>query len=152
MRLRVLSEGMVLIFFGCVGIFDSARMLLDHDYHYDMGSTHYLLGVSIALTIVGVVHIYSNLRLADETLGTTRESLKLAIKVVIILAVSILLMEFVGYFPATAVLFLLMFKAFGIASWAKNVILTITASASFYVIFVYILGMSFPKGMFVSLF
>jgi len=66
---------------------------------------------------------------------------------IIVLAVYIFLIDIVGY-PFATILFLFMiFRIAGYRSWLIIGGLSIGISVSFYLVFVYWLGMTFPSGI-----
>ena len=67
---------------------------------------------------------------------------------VAIIALYIVLIQFLGYLIATPIFFLLMFRAVGVDSWRKNVTLTVILSAAYYFVFVYYCSVIFPRGIF----
>ena len=65
---------------------------------------------------------------------------------IIVLAVYIFLIDIIGYLFATMVFFFMIFRIAGFRSWLIIGGLSIGISVSFYLVFVYWLGMIFPLG------
>jgi hypothetical protein len=148
---RIIIEGVLLSLLGLLGLVESVKMIIRQDpkAFWDIGgATRYLIGVSIALMITGVIHIiWYRRRFILEKLTVNREILKQVIRLTIIMVVYCLLLKVVGYFLGTAVFFFLMLWVLGVASWLKNIILTMAFSSCFYIIFKLCLNMILPRGI-----
>jgi putative tricarboxylic transport membrane protein len=67
---------------------------------------------------------------------------------VAVIALYIVLIQFLGYLIATPIFFLLMFRAAGVDSWRRNITLTVILSAVYYFVFVHYCNVIFPRGIF----
>ena len=150
MRMGVLVAGMLFLVMGLIGIAEGVLMIKGQDpriYHDLLGPGRYLIIVSIALIISGGIYtIHHRKSLAEGKLWEGKETLR-AVQVIAILAISLLLIEIIGYFGATLIFYLLVLRVLGIRSWLQNIILTVVFSIIFYILFVWGCGMVFPPGI-----
>ena len=153
MSRTLLIEGILLFFISIMGMAEGLRLIRNPDpiaATDAIGPGYYVLFVSIALMAAGLTHLIVNYRkyLCTETIAVDKEMRIRMIGVITILAIYILLIYMVGYLVASIVFFLLEFRIVGIKSWIFNVILTLSLTAVFYIVFVYYCSMVFPKGIF----
>jgi hypothetical protein len=149
---KTLIEAMIVVAFGLAAMVEGLRLVVYKDPYvfYDpVGPGFYVLALSVGLLIVGAVHLVVNYRkfgVVAHTAGS-REMRQL-LSSIIILVLYLLLISFAGYFVATLLFFLLQFRVTGVKSWRTNVILTLLFTAVYYVIFVRLCEMVFPRGIF----
>jgi hypothetical protein len=120
---------------------------------YDvLGPGNYNIGVGLLLIIVSVVYLFS---FRKETQDKEKKDTEMQEKgyrrkmvyIFVILGAYIVLMYGMGYSFATLVFFLLINRVVGFRSWLINGGISLSATLSFYAIFVYGLDMIFPKGV-----
>jgi hypothetical protein len=132
---------------------EGLRLILSKDPYvlYDpLGPGFYILVLSLGLMAVSVVHFVANHRKfpVKGRVAASKEMRGQLFSSIGILALYILLVYFVGYPVATLTFFFLELKVSGIKSWRNNIILTLILTIIYYVIFVKVCGMVFPKGIF----
>jgi putative tricarboxylic transport membrane protein len=152
MNLKIFIEGILVLFFGLVAMVEGLRLILSKDPYvlYDpLGPGVYILILGLGLMAVSVAHFVANYRkFPGEGRGAASKKRKVQLFSSIgILALYILLVHFVGYLVATLTFFLLELKVSGVKSWRNNIILTLILTIIYYVIFVKVCGMVFPKGL-----
>lgn len=153
MARAVLIEGAVLLIVGFVGLIEGLRMYLGRDPHViiDMvGPDGFLVVVSVALIITGLLHLLVNSRkkLVANWITADREMTMKAVGLAIILGFYILSISIVGFLISSIVFFLLAFRVAGVKSWPVNIFVTLALTGGFYIIFVRYCGMIFPRGIF----
>ena len=152
-NLRVLIEGIVIVVFSLVSMVEGIRLIIYKDPYvlYDpLGPGPYVLALSVGLLAAGIFHYIANYR-APYSAGkpTANQGMKAQLfRSIGILALYILLLQFVGYLISTITFFFLQLRTSGVKSWTKTIILTVVLSISFYVVFVKFCEMAFPKGAF----
>ena len=129
------------------------RLVIYKDPHifYDpLGPGLYVMAVSIGLMVIGVLHLVYNYRKlsAVEEVPVDRKMRIRMISSILTCAIYIFLMSIVGYLLATLVYFLMEFRVEGVKSWRLVVVLSLVLSAAYYVIFVQLCEMMFPRGIF----
>jgi len=102
------------------------------------------------LMAIGVLHLVYNYRKlsAVEEVPVDRKMRIRMISSILTCAIYIFLMSIVGYLLATLVYFLMEFRVEGVKSWRLVVVLSLVLSAAYYVIFVQLCEMMFPRGIF----
>lgn len=153
MNRTVLVEGILLLVFSFVCIFEGIHLVIYKDPHtlFDpIGPGFYVLTLSTFLMAVGFVHLIVNYKknLDTEKVTISREMRKRMINMTAVLAIYILLINIIGYLLASIIFFLLEFRIVGIKSWPISIILTLLFTACFYVLFVHYCDMIFPHGIF----
>jgi len=152
MNIKVLIEGVLVLVFSLVAMVEGLRLILYKDPYilYDpLGPGLYILVLSLGMMAVGIIHLVLNYR---KFPGMGRAAMTKQMRVQLfssigVLALYILLVDFVGYFAATLLFFFLELKVAGIKSWRTNVMLTLILTVIYYVIFVKLCDMVFPKGI-----
>jgi hypothetical protein len=126
---------------------------------YDrIGAGNYLLGIGVALLIVGGAYFFSELRrcrcLPNETCpppsceGAKSGSMAMVITVGLT-ALNILLMPILGYLIPAVLFFVLNFTIFRLTrSQLLNVAIGVCVGVGFFLLFTHALGMLFPTGLF----
>jgi putative tricarboxylic transport membrane protein len=153
MKRTVLIEGILLLVFSFVGLGEAIHLISDIDPHtvYDaLGPGWYIFFLSLALMTTGAIHLIVHYR---KGVAVAKEVVDKALRLrmigmVLAMALYILLIDFIGYFVATPLFFLMEFRLAGITSWRRNIILTVIVSAAYYFVFVEYCSMVFPRGIF----
>jgi putative tricarboxylic transport membrane protein len=154
MKASVFVEGMIFSASGFIGLYEGMRLAGIKELNAvqdPLGSDGYLMMIGLALIIAGATHILINYKkdsskkkvmVSEEEKGT----LKMAVKIFASLVVYCLLINFIGYLYSSLVFFVLVLQIFAF-KWYANLILSVVFSLIFYVLFEYLLNMSFPKGL-----
>jgi putative tricarboxylic transport membrane protein len=79
--------------------------------------------------------------------GTTKR----LVRAVATIAIFIVLIDIIGFLPASMVFFLLMLRFLGVRSWPTSILLSILFSISIYLLFVQALDMELPGGLLLDL-
>jgi hypothetical protein len=153
MKKSVLMEGIFLLVISFFGLAESIHLVYDIDPNaiYDtLGPGYYILFLSIALMVTGVLHIVINYRkgVATPKVEVNKELRKRMIGILLVLGLYAVAIEFIGYLISTVSFFILEFRMVGIKSWQTNIILSVILAAGYYVIFIKYCDMVFPKGVF----
>lgn len=149
----VLIEGILLLGIGLVGITEGVSLITHMDplvVHDIVGPGSYILFLSIALAVMGMIHLAIHLGkdLKMKKVSVSKEMRIRMVGTVLALAIYIFLLKMVGYFLASFIFFLLEFRIVGIKSWPFNAILTSILTVFFYIVFVKYCSMIFPQGIF----
>ena len=153
MRREVIIESATLLVLGLIGAWGGLASYLKADTRTLSSSMQpgvYVLVISIALIVTGLVYGWTALRQASSTRSENRKEAAdaSATRTVTLVFAAIvgyaLLIPLIGYLPATVLFLLAEFRLLGVGSWRQNAILTIVAAALFYVIFVHYGEMAFP--------
>ena len=152
MTVKLFIEATSIIVFSLVAMVEGLRLIIykQPNLLYDpIGPGFYILALSIGLMSAGVAHLLTNYRRLPST-GNVAASRAMRIRLFgsfMVLAVYILLIDFVGYLVATLVFFVLELRLAGVTSWRTNLILTVILAIVYYVIFVRLCDMVFPRGI-----
>lgn len=151
MHRRGLVEGGVFLVAGLIGMTDAVRLIVyrnPRSIEDITGPGRYLFVISCLITVVAVLYLISQYRERPPVAVTTnKESRSKVISTVFVLALYIALISIVGYVWSTPIFFFLILRVFGFKSWASTAVLTLTMSIAFYVIFVRLFAMPFPRGL-----
>jgi hypothetical protein len=151
MHKRGLVEGGVLLVAGLVGITDALRLIVYRNPRSieDLtGPGRYLFVISSLITVVAVVYLFAQYRERPALAPTaSKESRRKVIATVLVLALYIALIGVVGYVWSTPVFFVLILRVFGFKSWVGTAALSLTMSIAYYVVFVRLFEMPFPRGL-----
>ncbi len=143
---------MIVVAFGLAAMVEGLRLVVYKDPYvfYDpVGPGYYVLALSVGLLIVGAVHLVVHYRKSGVVTYTAgSREMRPLFSSIIVLVLYLLLISFTGYLVATLFFFLLQFRVTGVRSWRTNVILTLVFTAVYYVIFVRLCEMVFPRGIF----
>jgi putative tricarboxylic transport membrane protein len=152
MRTKVVVEAAVLVLAGVIAVVDGLRLIVyksSYSVEDITGPGRYLLVVGVALCTTGLAYF---IRSRAEPSGSARSAEQVAKRRLALMsgafAVYLLLMNPAGYLLSTLVFFLLILPVFGFRSRVSIAILSVGFTATFYVIFVWLLGMIFPRGVF----
>jgi hypothetical protein len=135
-----------------VGTAEGYRLVTHRDphVHYDpLGPGFYVIAVSIGLMAIGVLHLaynYGKLPAREEAPVDRRLRIRM-ISSILSCAAYIFLMSTIGYLLATLIYFLIEFRVEGVKSWRTVVILSLVLAASYYIVFVRLCEMVFPRGI-----
>lgn len=154
MRQRIIVEGMIFSIIGLLGLYEGIRLARARDLSAvqdSLGPAGYIIMIGLALIIAGAIHIIINYKkdIDNKKVIVSKEekiTLRMVITIYVSLVVYCLLINFIGYLFSSLIFFLLMFQIFGF-KWFVNAILSVVLSLTFYILFEYLLTMSFPKGM-----
>ena len=152
MNIGVWIEGTLILGVSLVAIAEALRLILHRDPYilYDpLGPGVYVLVLSLGLMAAGVVHLIGNCRRIPRPggAGATREARVQVFSSVGVLALYIVLLNLVGYPTATLVFFFLQLRIAGVRSWRSHVIFTLLLSILYYLVFVRLCQVVFPKGI-----
>jgi hypothetical protein len=154
MKVSVFVEGMIFSASGFIGLYEGMRLAGTKELNAvqdPLGSDGYLMMIGLALIIAGATHILINYKkdpskkkvmVSKEEKGT----LRMAVKIFASVVVYCLLINFIGYLYSSLIFFVLVLQIFAF-KWYANLILSVVFSLIFYVLFEYLLNMSFPKGL-----
>ena len=147
-----LIEVILLWALSLLGLVEGIRLIIYKDpmVVYDvLGPGFFVVLVSIGLMITGIFHITLNFRSPQVKKGAIERPLRnRMIQTALACAFYILLLDLVGYVPATIVFFLLEFRISGVKYWPVNFLLSSSLTTAFYLIFVRYFDMVFPRGIF----
>ena len=152
MKIRVLIEALILIAISLIGLAEGSRLTFYKGPHiqYDiLGPGPYVLIISVALMIVGILHLVANfgkLITVDKVI-TSKEMRGRMMSMVVVCAIYIFLIGIVGYLVSTILFFFLEFRILGIKSWPINTLLTLCLTATYYFVFIRFCNMVFPRGI-----
>jgi putative tricarboxylic transport membrane protein len=154
MRQRIIVEGMIFSIIGLIGLYEGIRLTRARDLtavQDSLGPAGYIIMIGLALIIAGATHIVINYKkdIDNRKVIVSKEekiTLRMVITIYVSLVVYCLLINFIGYLFSSLIFFLMMFQIFGF-KWFVNAILSVVLSLTFYLLFEYLLTMSFPKGM-----
>ncbi len=152
-RRHIVIEGVVLLAFGAAAAVEGLRLIIYKDPYvvYDpLGAGFYILALSIGVLLAGAVHVVSTYRAAKPALPRqpTAHGQKRHVPASVgIMALYVVLINLAGYLIATLVFCLLQFRISGVRQWRTNALLTIVFTALYYVVFVTLCDMIFPRGL-----
>jgi hypothetical protein len=149
----ILFEGILLIIISFVAIAEGIRLVAykDAGVLFDpLGPGFYILILSTLLMVVGFLHLIINYRknIDIEKATTNREMKKRMIHIIAALAIYISLIYLIGYFGASIIFFLMIFRILGMNSWPVTILLSLLFTACFYILFVYFGRVVFPLPIF----
>ena len=118
-----------------------------------VGPDRYMQGLAVVLIVLGTGLLIKGFR--DYARRDVPEHRSRAVEsrqglhwaLVAILIAYTALLAVLGYPLATLMAFLALFWIMGIRTWFKTCVASLIATATFYVLFIVIAGMDFPKGM-----
>ncbi len=152
MNRTVLVEGIVLLIASFVAIAEGVGLFMYRDARtlFDpIGPGAYILILGTLLMVAGFAHLIVNSKNIDmDKAATSREMKKRMINMIAVFVTYILLIYFIGYFLASIVFFLLIFRVVGVKSWPITIFSTLFLAVSFYICFVYFARLIFPDTIF----
>jgi hypothetical protein len=152
MKKTVLIEGFMLIALSLVAMAEGYRLIVNRDPYtlYDvLGPGYYIFVLSFILLATGITHLcVARAGPGPSPAPATRDMRLRLCGAVGGLVLYLVLISLIGYPPATAVFFFILFWVVGIRSWPLNAALTLTLTAAYYFIFQEYCGMVFPRGIF----
>jgi putative tricarboxylic transport membrane protein len=150
-------EWLVIVIVGALSIGDGIRLILKQDMQTQdvLGPGFYSVGLGAILVIAGCIHFFAARGGAASVknkppVGQSAEEKafkKTMISMIVAMIAYLVLMDFVGYFLASVIFFLLINMIVGFRSWLSNVGVTALMTAAFYLIFASWLGIVFPRGL-----
>lgn len=157
-KIQLIIEILILWAIGIVSMYEGLRLIIYKDPYvlYDaLGPGSFILVVSIAFIIAGAVHLVVNYNKSETVRIAKVADRKMriqAISTMVNCGMYAFLVGRVGYLTATFVFFFVQFRVVGIKSWVRNIRLTLALTAVYYVLFVKLCGLIFPRGNFLSKF
>ncbi len=152
MKRTVIIEGVVLIALGLLSVAEAIRLFIDKASEIiqdELGAGSYVLLIGIPLIIVGMVHLFSYRSMPRLEKVTVDKSLRVRMMSIFgVCAIYTFLIGIIGYLSATLLFFFLHFYVVGIKSWRTNIIITLSISLGYYIVFVKYCDMVFPRGIF----
>jgi hypothetical protein len=152
----VTIEGILLIILGAVGVAEAVRLIIQKaslTVQDILGPGPYVLVVSIPLIVIGIVHLISHrLTPSIEKVTVNKEMQRRMMIMIGACAFYTFLMSYIGYLLATLFFFFIQFKAVGIKSWRTNILLTLSLTTAYYIVFVKYCNMVFPRGILSNIF
>ncbi len=154
MRTRVMTEGMLLFLIGAGGLAEGYRLVVFKDPQtlYDvLGPGYYIVVISLAMVATAIAHFAGHLKDPEMTAGKVGRNERMRLFYMIgSLVLYLILLSFLGYFLSTFIFFLLEFWLLGFR-WRTNIILTLTVTVIYYLVFIEYCSMVFPRGIVESL-
>ena len=149
---KALIEGILVIVFSLVATIEGCRLIIYSDPRIlrdPIGPGFYVLALSIGLMAIGIVRLIVNYRKFPgiEKVAVSRAMRIKVFSSVIVLAIYIFLIDFAGYLVGTLVFYSLELRVVGVKSWHINFILALILTIVYYVVFVVLCGMVFPRGI-----
>jgi len=147
----LLAEVLILFLVGIVSIVDGIRLVKAEKLQlYDvLGPGFYNIGMGSVLLVVGVVYFISRAKKPslEEKPSSAGEEYKMKMASMVgVLALYILLMDYIGYFFSSILFFILINKIVGFRAWPRTLAASLAMAVVFYVVFVLWLDMIFPPG------
>jgi len=150
-----LFEAMVLMGIASLGIIEAIHLIYNPDpvtVTEDVGPGHFMLFLAVPLLITGLCYL---IREYKKQLNNTRSIFdkQLAKKIASFFLITSGYAYFIGvigYLLSTILYFILAFKLVGVSNWKVNIIVTLIISSSFYIIFVRLCNIIFPKSIFLG--
>ena len=148
----IVVETVVLLVMSLIGIGQGVYLIRTPDPYamYDkVGPGGSLILISSLIIVTLIVHLIRHRKdLSEEKTdpiaeGTTRR----LVRAVATIAIFIVLVDIIGFLPASMVFFLLMLRFLGVRSWPTSIVLSIVFSVSIYLLFVQALNMELPGGL-----
>jgi tellurite resistance protein TehA-like permease len=153
----IIVEAIVLLAMSLTGLVQGLYLIRTPDPYalYDkVGPGGSLILISSLLIITLIVHLIRHRKeLSEEKQEPTKEgTAKRLIHATVTIAIFIVLIDIIGFLPASMVFFFLIHRFLGVQPWLKNTILSIVFSISIYLIFVQALNMELPEGLLLEFF
>jgi len=150
-----LVEPLVIIFLAALGIADAIRLSSvirpGGAFHDVIGPDRYLGAISVGLLVCGIWTLSSNLKIVKSPLPNREKGEESHINqvalVVFVLFLYAFAMSILGYLLATCFFFPVIYFIFGVRPWLKSILIGLSTTAAFYVIFEYFAEMPLPKGL-----
>lgn len=148
---RPIKEGIFLLLLSLITIFEGLRVTIHRDpkaVQDVVGPGAFVLALGIALLPISVI------LLLKKEKGQTRKRKKvnreelIVYGMIAIMGIYIFLMDRLGYVLSSLVFFTLMLRVVNFRSLGVCLLVSSLMSAVFYLIFIYLGGLSFPSGTF----
>jgi putative tricarboxylic transport membrane protein len=148
----IIVETIVLFAMSLTGIVQGVYLIRTPDPYalYDkVGPGGSLILISSLLIITLIVHLIRHRKdLSEEKREPTKEgTTRRLVRASVTIAIFIVLIDIIGFLPASMIFFFLILRFLGIQSWLRNAVLSIVFSLSIYLIFVQALNMELPGGL-----
>lgn len=153
MKKTVLIEGIVMLGIASAGIIEAMYVISHKDPNTIdelIGPGSYILFLAVPLMITGLSHIFMEYRKKsrDITLGFRQQIDAKLVGIFFITALYIYLIGVIGYLLSSIIFFIFAFRLSGVNNWRVNFIISFVISGSYYIIFVKICDLIFPKAIF----
>jgi hypothetical protein len=147
-----LIEGGALLIAGLVGMGDGLRLVYFKNAHSveDLtGPGRYLFLISLFLALNGAIYLWAQYRqsaVSGQVVEKSNDSRRKVATILLILAVYIFFVDKVGYLVSTSMFFVVLLKSIGQESWLRAIFISIMMTVVFYIVFIRMAGMIFPRG------
>lgn len=152
LRKTELIVGIFVSVMALMGIVEALRSISEESLLLEdaIGPGGYLFGLSIIMMTVAILYLLITQYRKKMSLVKVSTDEEMSLKVITMIttiAIYILLIYITGYLLATVIFFLLIFRVVGFKSWFRNVLASIAASITLYIVFVQLLRLIFPRGI-----
>ena len=148
----LITEMILIAVVGILSMIEGIRLVMAAKLQlYDvLGPGFYNMGMGFILMIVGVIYFIFQSKEVSKEKKESSSSKEYKIKMasmVGVLALYIILMNYIGYFFSSMLFFILINRIVGFRAWAGNLAVSTAMTVIFYVVFAKWLNMFFPKGV-----
>jgi hypothetical protein len=151
MNVPALTEAIIILGLCAVTVREGLRLIIYKVPHatYDaVGPGLYIAIIGFGLLAASVFHVAGSLRAAPAKQAAGREKMDFhVVSTVADFVLYTLLITIVGYLAATVIFFLIQFRIEGIKSWPAIVVTSLALSGAYYLLFVVLSGIVFPKNL-----
>jgi hypothetical protein len=153
MRKAALIEGIMMLGIASAGIIEAMYIISHRDMNTVdelIGPGSYILFLAVPLMITGLSHLFMEYRKksSDIKLGSGRQIDVKLVGIFLMTALYIYLIGVIGYLLSSLIFFVIAFKLSGVKSWWNNIMISCVISGSYYIIFVRMCDLIFPKAIF----
>lgn len=158
MKRKIIIEGITFSAIGLLFIVEGSRLSISKDaqgiFSLMAPGGAYAIVLGLGLIITAIAYVILNYRKVSCTekvdLSQEKESpvSKIVVYMIVVFAIYALLIDIFGYLMPTILFLLLEFRLAGVKSWKANIVVTSVVAAVFYLVFIQLLGMIFPQGIF----
>jgi hypothetical protein len=148
----LITEMILIAVVGILSMIEGIRLVMAAKLQlYDvLGPGFYNMGMGFILMIVGVIYFIFQSKEVSKEKKESSSSKEYKIKMasmVGVLALYIILMNYIGYFFSSMLFFILINRIVGFRAWAGNLAVSTAMTVIFYVVFAKWLNMFFPQGV-----
>ncbi|MHB9098940.1 MAG: tripartite tricarboxylate transporter TctB family protein [Syntrophales bacterium] len=153
MRKAVLIEGIVMSALASFGILEAIYIMFHKDPNTVaelVGPGSYILILAVPLLLTGLFHIWREYRKGPTEIapGFKQQIDGKLIGIFLITSAYIYLIGVIGYLFSSLIFFIFAFKLSGVERWRNNLIISFVLSGLYYVIFVKMCDLIFPRSIF----
>lgn len=152
MNLPVVTEAIIILGLSFATIREGLRLIIYKAPHatYDpVGPGLYIAVIGFGLLAASVFYLAGSLRATPAHKASGREKLDLHVaSTVADFALYAFLVTIIGYLAATVIFFLIQFRIEGLKSWPAIILISLVVSGAYYLLFVQLSGIVFPKSLF----